>query len=171
MSELILPVHLRPVIQNFNGQHIACLAQLDMIAGLVATVRQLPESVFERPDEQPVITPGLGLAIEAMGVLSAMLTLCSAEADMLMQENPGTFSIDGMVAQGVPLLLWITHGIHRTIRASVGIPAANTVTVIALAQNRHTLDRVCAAVDTMIHHLRQRFPHAVPIPKPNLLIN
>lgn len=163
MSDLILPTHLRPIVQSFNETHLSCMAHLGLIETLVAALRAMPEDQFGRADMMPVITPPIGLAIGAMGVLTAMMTLCSAEADMLMQDNPGTFSIDGAVAQSVPLLLWITHGINLTMRAAQAIPPASTICIVALSQNRHTVERVCASVELMIGTLRQRFPGSVPL--------
>lgn len=168
---LILPFGIRPVIQNHNGEHLAAMARLDILAGMIATLRAMPEAAFDDVAQQPAMTPGLALAVEAMGILSALMTLCSAEADQLMQDDPNHFSLDSNVAQAMPLLLWMTHGIHQTIRKSVGIPAAGTKTVIFLTQNRHTLDRVCSAVDVMMHLVRQRFPGAVPTPTSDALVH
>lgn len=165
MSDLILPVGLRPIIQNFNETHLRFLTRLDMITGLIASLRAMPLDQFGTPTMMPVLTMHLGTAVEVLGILSACMTLQSAEADQLMQESPGTFSIDGAVAQAMPLLLWVSHGITTTVRASVGVIRPATPVLIGLTQNRHTLERTCDAVETMLAQLRQRFPGQIPTPQ------
>lgn len=166
MSDLILPGHLRPVFQSYTEQHIRALSRLALLEDLTRTVRAMPRDHFDNPQHQPVLSTPLGVAIEVTGLLSAVLTLQSADAEIGMQEQPDNFHMDEGVAKAMPMLLWLTHGIHTTIKQGPGVPAPGTMVTVLLPQSRHRLETVCDAVRDVCLDVRAGFTVITDIPNP-----